>query len=440
MRSRGAQAGRGDPARPEGSTGGLRLGREFAVAAPGSRRGPPPGAVSPSQAQRQGAANPHGADPGEATRLRIVVAQFGGPTTVLNASLHGALEALHAGGAEVLAARGGARGLLAEPLAPLPGPPPRHLLRTPGAALGAGRFAVGAAEVATVAARLRGMGVEACLLMGGNGTMGLALALHVAGLRVAAVPKTIDNDIVGTDHTPGYPSAAAFVAGAVADLATDLRAMAGFEDVRLIEVMGRRAGWLAAAAALARTHPEDLPQLILLPEVPVRLDAFCAEVAARHRRDGSVLVVVAEGVCDPDGRPWGLQALDASGRTQVLGAAARHLAEELRSRLGLSVRAESLGFLPRCLRGAARPSDRAEARALGRCAATALLAGRGGIMAAIAPRQAPKDGPRYIEVPLGEVAGRERLLPAGMRDMGPAFLGWLRPLVGGQASRTRAWP
>ncbi len=367
--------------------------------------------------------------------MRVMVGQFGGPTAVLNASLFGAWETLQAAGAETLGVRGGARGLRAGDWLPLRGAPPDWLLTAPGAALGAGRQALSPLEIGQVARRLREAGAEACLLMGGNGTMGLASALAGAGLPAVGIPKTIDNDLAGTDHAPGYPSAAAFVAAATADLADDLRAMAGFEDVRLIEVMGRRAGWLAGAAVLARRHPEDMPQRILLPEMPLDADALASDVAALHRRDGSVLLIVSEGVCATDGTPFGLQALDAAGQTRVLGAAARRLAAELRRRLGLTVRAESLGFLPRCLGSAAVARDRTEARALGARAAEALLAGRQGVMAAIAPRQDGMEQTRYLEVPLSEVAGRERPLPPGMRDLGPAFRAWLQPLTGGPEKR-----
>jgi 6-phosphofructokinase len=370
---------------------------------------------------------------------RVLLGQFGGPTAVLNASLFGAWAELQAAGAEVWAVRGGPRGLAAGDLRPLGGPPPAWLCSTPGAALGAGRQLLEEGELEAVVADLRRRQVDAVVLAGGNGTMRLALGLEQAAQRrgvdlaVVGVPKTVDNDLEGTDHAPGYPSAATFVARAVHDLAVDLRAMAGFEDVRLVEVMGRRAGWLAAAAALARAHPEDLPQRILLPEVPLDPDAFCREVAELHRRDGSVLVVVAEGVVGPDGLALANEPLDAAGRRRVLGGAARVLAELLRGRLGLAVRAESLGLLPRCLTGTATALDRAEAVALGRRAARVVLGGGGGVMVGLRPRTpgTPPDPPGEgcVEVALRAVAGRERRLPSEMRELGPAFIAWLRPLV-----------
>ena len=364
--------------------------------------------------------------------VRVLVGQFGGPTVVLNASLYGVLDGLARPGVTVLGVRGGGQGLLAGDLTPLSGPPPTWLRTTPGAALGSGRHRPAAeddARLARAAAQ-----VDAAVLIGGNGTMALAHRLAaVSGgrLAVVGVPKTIDNDLWGTDHAPGYPSAARFVLTAVRDLATDLWAMAGFEDVRLIEVMGRNAGWLTAAASLARRHAGDLPQIVLLPEVAVDPDALCQEVADHHRRDGSVLVIVGEGVRDRTGAPLGLQPTDATGDTQVLGGAAAELARRLRASLGLRVRAESLGFLPRCL-AAATTSDRAEAEALGRAAAQGVLAGRGGFMVGWADRTrggTAVEGAVPIETPLTDVAGRDRPLPPELLDLGSTFRAWLSPLV-----------
>ncbi len=374
--------------------------------------------------------------------MRVAIGQFGGPTPVLNASLFGALEVFAAAGGEARGVRGGARGLEAGDLLPLDGPPQHWLLEAPGAALGAGRHRLDAEGLDRALQALRRAQCDALLVCGGNGTMALGAALADAAARsgapllVAGVPKTIDNDIEGTDHSPGYPSAATFVARAFRDLGTDLRAMAGFEDIRLVEVMGRDAGWLCGAAALARAHPADMPQLVLLPEVPVDPQALAEEVRRLHARDGSVLVAVAEGVRTADGRRPGAGALDAAGRRPVLGGAARTLAEVLRARLGLAVRGESLAFLPRCLASAATALDRSEARRLGRRAARELLAGRGGVMAALAPRAAGETRGAIRCVPLSDVAGRDRPLPPGMRDLGPAFAAWLAPLL----DLPRPWP
>ncbi len=367
--------------------------------------------------------------------MRVLLVQAGGPTTVLNASLAGALGVLRAAGCDTLGARDGARGLAAGAYLPVTGPVPAWLSASPGAALGAGRGGLDPDALGPVVRRLDADGYGGCLLFGGNGTMAMGAALAATSrslgtsLAVVGVPKTIDNDLEGTDHTPGFPSAASFVVAAVRDMADDLEAMAGFEEVRLLEVMGRRAGWLAGAAVLARRHPEDAPHFVLIPEVPVDLDAFVGAVGLR-RAQGPVLVVVAEGVVDTGGRALGQQPLDQSGRTVVLSGAAQQLAAALRARLGLRVRAESLGFLPRCLRSAQTARDRQEAHLLGARAAQALLAGAGGVMVGLAGGHAVR------HVPLEAVAGRERLLPAEMRDLGREFTRWLSPLV----EAPSAWP
>ncbi len=367
--------------------------------------------------------------------VRVALGQFGGPTTVLNASLTGAWAALQDAGAHVWGIVGGSRGLRAGRWVPLLEAPPSWLTTAPGAALGSGREPPNPSSTPALITNLARAGFDGLVLVGGNGTMALGAALQTAArvqgvpLAVAGVPKTIDNDLEGTDHTPGYPSAASFVASAVRDLGDDLASMAGFEDVRLIEVMGRGAGWLAGAGVLARRHPDDLPQVVLIPEVPLDLEAFTEEVARCHARDGVVLVVVAEGVRLAGQGPLGLHGLDAAGGTTVLGGAARALAEHLRQRLGLRVRAESLGFLPRCLRLAQTERDRREALLLGRVAAQALLQGRAGMMAALPPRTPGLPTLDSVLVPLVEVGGRERRLPPEMLSLGPAFTQWLGPLL-----------
>lgn len=376
--------------------------------------------------------------------MRLAVAQCGGPTAVLNASLYGVWEQARRSGLELWGVPGGPSGLLAGRLLPLSGPPPDWLRRAPGAALGAGRAPLTPQQASTLAQQLCRLGIDALVLIGGNGTMALAAAL-ASHLPVVGVPKTVDNDLQGTDHAPGYASAAHLVAQAVADLARDLVAMAGFEDVRVVEVMGRRAGWLAAASVLARRWPGDLPQLVLLPEVPVDLDALAARVGTCHREQGSVLLVVAEGIADPSGQPLGRSALDAAGQRAVYGGASQRIGDALRQRLGLAVRVDNLGLLPRCYSGAATARDRAEAQALGRHAVRVLQQGAQGVMVALpATAEVPFAGhtpegeataitdPEQVPVTttaLERVAGLERYLPADYLPLGDAFVRWLRNLV-----------
>ncbi len=348
--------------------------------------------------------------------MRVAIGQFGGPTPVLNATLGGVLCGCAAADTEAWGIFGGPRGLAAGDLRPLPAG--GDWSEGPGARLGAGRLPWGPAEREGALAALRAHHIDGLVLIGGNGTMGLGQDLAEAdpGLAVVGVPKTIDNDLAGTDRAPGYRSAATFTARACAALEVDLRAMIGFEDVRVVEVMGRRAGWLAAAAVAG--SPDAL---VLLPEVPVDPDGFRTEVAERHRRSGTALVVVAEGVRWAAGAEIGAMATDARGSRRVYGQAAGVLAAALRADLGLAVRAESLGFLPRCYLATA--ADWAEAAAAGRRGAELLMAGCSGVMVSI-----ERDG-ELTTVPLTTAAAGERTLPAAFHGLGQAWLDWLLPLL-----------
>ena len=204
---------------------------------------------------------PMSASEEEGSVVHVAIGQFGGPTTVINASLLGALETLDRSGAAVRGIVGGTHGLIEGRTIELTGRAAslQWLARTPGAALRSGRRAdVSDDDVQQAVRSLHALGAGALLVIGGNGTMALghrlataARAAHV-DLSVIGIPKTVDNDVAGVDHTPGYPSAASFVLMALRDLRLDLQAMIGFEQVRVVEVMGRGTGRLAAVAARSR--------------------------------------------------------------------------------------------------------------------------------------------------------------------------------------------
>ncbi len=360
---------------------------------------------------------------------RIAVVQCGGPTPVFNASLYGVVSTLRRAGVEVWGVRGGGTGLVTGALAPIGPGPLDALLRLPGAALGAGRRALSADEIAEAARILHNRGIDGLVCLGGNGTMTLAQRLAETsrelghGLGVVGVPKTVDNDLHGTDHAPGFPSAATFAAMAVEDLALDLAAMVGFEAVRVVEVMGRHSGWLAAAAGALHA-----PAIVCLPEVPLEKSALLARVEGTVRDRGSALVVVAEGVRDRTGQELGGLPVDRQGRTQVLGGAGAKVASIIRDALGVGVRSENLGLVPRCFSELATQRDRDEAEACGSAAAESLLGGARGVMIGI-QRTTGKPGWVLRPVDLQEVAGRERPLPQAFRDLGPDWRAWIAPLL-----------
>src|SRR5215208_6896935 len=227
--------------------------------------------------------------------MDALVLQCGGPTAVVNASLAalvGRWQVLLPGGI-LHGGHHGLRALITENWRRLADAGEEWLERletSPGMALGGGRDRLADAELDAAVSVLRSRGVGALFLIGGNGTMaaGRALSQRAAAsgvaLRIVAVPKTIDNDIPQTDVCPGFPSAARFLVDAVRDVGADVASMRGYEDVVLIEVMGRHSGWLAAATALARSCPDDAPHLVLVPEEPFDQGRFLSAVRDQHAR------------------------------------------------------------------------------------------------------------------------------------------------------------
>lgn len=387
--------------------------------------------------------------------MRVAIGQFGGPTAVLNASLYGALTQLDLDGATVFGVVGGGQGLVSGDFISLTGRSQDcgWLATTPGAALRAGRFAAFADRVDVVVRHLRQRGIDGLLVIGGNGTMALADLIRREaisagyGLQVMGVPKTIDNDLPGVDHTPGYPSAAHFLLGALRDLAHDLDAMAGFEQVRVVEVMGRHTGWLAAVAALlphlasdvghGRTSVMSAP-LVYIPERPLDPMELLEQVRGRVDLEGYAMVVVSEGIRSPSGQRVTQMGVDSNQAANViLGGVGAQVAHLIRQELGLGVRYENPGILQRCWTDSMVPLDRKEAIHLGQEGATALLRGETGQMVGHI-RNSPAEAvyaTQVVRIPFEQVAGRDRCMTPSEQLMDARFVNWLRPLVGFESLR-----
>ncbi|WP_107074473.1 6-phosphofructokinase [Micromonospora sp. MH33] len=365
--------------------------------------------------------------------MRLLIGQTGAPTSVVNASLRGFLEA--AADHDVLALRGGPDGLVEGRLTPVTAADvPVAATRHGGSWLGAGRRAVTEEDLDTALDVLAANGVEGLALIGGNGTMALlhALANRAAAtgreLSVVGIPKTVDNDLVGVDHCPGYGSAARYLTKVVPDLARDHAAMSGIEPVRIVETLGRSVGWLALAATWHRDDPAYAPHLVLIPELTFDRAAFLTAVRDALRTHGRAFVVVSEGAAseltdDP---------FEAVNHTRIiLGGVSRALAGLVSTELGVAARGEVLGMVQRSSGALASDVDRAEAAEAGRHAAKLLADRATGLMVGL-HRSAGQTG--YDPVPLAEVAGRTRPVPPQWRSTNPADLGdfhdWLSPLLG----------
>src|SRR5581483_635167 len=243
-----------------------------------------------------------------------LVAHGGGPTHVINASLAGIVEECrrHSAIGALYGARHGIAGVLAEDFIDLFAQNPRRITaigRTPGSALGSCRQEVSRDDYERIVAVCRARNIRYFFYTGGNGSM--HTALHISRIareqryemRVIGVPKTIDNDLAETDHSPGYASAALFAACAIRDIGEDNRSLP--TPVTVVEIMGRNAGWITAATVFARHTADDAPHLVYLPERRLPEDRLFADVEAVYRRLGRVVVAVCEGQTDQRGIPFG---------------------------------------------------------------------------------------------------------------------------------------
>jgi 6-phosphofructokinase 1 len=376
----------------------------------------------------------------------------GGPTPVLNASLAGAvLEGrAHSAITRFLGARFGVLGLMKEDFIDLSSQPAallEEISRTPGSALGSCRRGVRETDYPVLLGILARNQVRFVFFMGGNGTMfaadRLAAAAGAAGyeLRVLGIPKTIDNDLDGTDHAPGYGSAARFVACAVRDIGGDLWSLR--ERITVVETMGRNTGWLVAASALARHRDDDPPHLIYLPEHPVSEERIAADAGRVYARLGYCVIAVCEGQRDERGEPFGADAFAPDGFDRRLSANLGHtLARMLERRLKLRARSEKPGLLGRSSPFFISAVDRDEALICGRAAVQAALAGVSGKMITLVREPGPGYRCSTGLAGLSRVAGQERSFPrewiaAHGADVPPEFLEWVAPLAGEVPPRPR---
>ena len=391
---------------------------------------------------------------------RVLVGQSGGPTAAINASLAGVVAGARAMGAQVAGMRYGIEGFLAGNTvdldAALPDAAALELLRrTPASWLGSCRFKLpdpaapeNAAFYQDAFAKFAAAGADAVLYIGGNDSMDTIDKLGAYGtaagspLRFIGVPKTIDNDLVGTDHTPGYGSAARFVATAVGEVARDSDVY-DLKSATFVEIMGRDAGWLAGAAALAG------PDIVLLPEVPLDETALLARIAELFERKNTVIVALSEGVRTADGRLIAEQTVlpgtgvDEFGHLAALSGASRYLAAAAKRALGCKTRAVELSTLQRSAAHCASAVDLDEAFELGRAGVAAAARGETARMCAFERLGDEPYDARCMTVNVAAVANRVRAVPrawiaADGMGVTSEFVRYVAPLAGDLPARLPA--
>jgi ATP-dependent phosphofructokinase / diphosphate-dependent phosphofructokinase len=383
-----------------------------------------------------------------------VIGQSGGPTAVINQSLVGAVLALqgHQAITNIYGARNGVRGMIENRYVDLTNSPPDFLeaiAQTPSAALGSTRDKPDEAYCERIFESLRARDVRYFFYIGGNDSSDTCRIVNdlsdQAGyeLRCFHIPKTIDNDLMENDHTPGYPSAARYVANAFTGDNLDNKSLPG---IKIDIVMGRHAGFLAAASAMARRFENDGPHLIYLPERDFDPDRFVADVEGVYSKLGRCLIAVSEGIHNADGEAISYVLsqtgeVDAHGNVQLSGSGALgdFLANLLRQKLTPQggtpprIRADTLGYMQRCYPDPS-PVDQREARAAG--ARAAELAMSGDLDGSIAIKRGGDEPYRSepVAVKLTAVAGKTRVMPdeflAGDNNVSDEFIRYLRPLVG----------
>ena len=377
---------------------------------------------------------------GSNQELRVAVVQTGGSSAVINSTLAGVVHEAQKYGWKVWGYQNAFEGLLSKKkylLTNLTDVELQRLRNTPGAFLGSSRLFLTKELFEEIPKKLAAQGMDVLVMIGGNGTMFAAQKLQSIAqeeklaLRVIGVPKTVDNDLEGMEYAPGFGSAARYIAQAVLDIGVDLEAMKTFEQVRIIEVMGRSAGWLAAASALAKRGSAFAPHLIYLPEQAFDERAFLQEIKAVYDKYGFAVAVVGEGIHDAEGTPVGkLPFAELKAGSRIYGGASAYLADQVGQKLGLRARSQDLNMAQRSFAPLRSPVDEKLAYKVGRSAVQALAKGLYNCMVGCKYNE---NG--YYTLPLTRVGGKEKCVPKEFYDIErkmvtERFMQWLLPIVG----------
>ena len=382
-----------------------------------------------------------------------IVGQSGGPTSVINASLAGVVETSVKSKkiGRVFGMRFGIEGVLNNYLLDL-GAEEKDTLRglrtTPSSALGSSRLKLQEEHLGTILKRLKAYDVRYLFMIGGNDTMDTIHRIveyagqHGYELNGIGISKTVDNDLFGVDHTPGYPSAARYVALSILQGGLLARDMQKVDQFTIFQTVGRSAGWLPAAAACAKRSPADAPHIILFPERPFDREAFFDVVAKTHKRYGFVSIVCGEGITNADGTPVSASETRDKFDNVEFGAmggtsAAMILHRLISDRFGWRGEFQVTESLQMCAADRAVKLDIDEAYGCGRQAVRLAEKGENGVMVTIERVSKPGEPYRstFGTIPLKDVANFERPMPDRFisRDgmfVTKAFLDYVEPLIG----------
>lgn len=387
------------------------------------------------------------------TGRNIMVGQSGGPTAVINSSLAGVLSAAAEANFETIYGLiNGITGLIDGKLLDLTelSHQPEQLdalKRSPAMYLGSCRYKLPEKNeelYARIFQKFEEFSVGAFFYIGGNDSMDTVAKLSAYGetigsdVRIIGVPKTIDNDLCGIDHAPGFGSAAKYIATTVREITYDT-AIYKQDKVTIVEIMGRDSGWLTASAALAKMEHTPVPQLIYLPEVPFDTEKFLADVKAKLEKNNLVIVCVSEGVKNEHGEYIAASEaqVDMFGHTQLCGVG-KVLENLIRDRLGIKVRAVEPNISQRCAGHLVSAVDQEEAFRLGEYAVKLSVQGMTGMMSSLSRVSNNPYQVEFSPVPVSEIANQAKPIPrewinAEGNSVTEEMLDYLAPLILGDA-------
>lgn len=392
-------------------------------------------------------------------KKNAVVGQSGGPTAVINASLYGTVyEALNREDeiGTVYGMINGIEGFLNDQvmdMAPLEESKELELIRTtPGSYLGSCRYKLpedlNDPVYPQLFARFEAYNIGYFFYIGGNDSMDTVSKLSryaekiSSDIRVIGIPKTIDNDLVETDHTPGFGSAAKYVASTVREIAIDASIYDNKKSVTIVEIMGRHAGWLTAASALARKFEHDNPVLIYLPETDFDQDAFIEKVRTSLETTPNLVVCISEGIHDNTGTFICEYSNDVGTDTfghKMLTGSGKYLENLVKERLGVKVRSVELNVCQRCSSSMLSKTDQKEAIASGAYGVKAALNGASGKMVAFERLDGDDYQIDYVLKDVNVICNQEKCVPATWitadgSDVTEDFIRYARPLIQGEVT------
>ena len=392
-------------------------------------------------------------------KKNAVVGQSGGPTAVINASLYGTVyEALNREDeiGTVYGMINGIEGFLNDQvmdMAPLEESKELELIRTtPGSYLGSCRYKLpedlNDPVYPQLFARFEAYNIGYFFYIGGNDSMDTVSKLSryaekiSSNIRVIGIPKTIDNDLVETDHTPGFGSAAKYVASTVREIAVDASVYDNKKSVTIVEIMGRHAGWLTAASALARKFEHDNPVLIYLPETDFDQDAFIEKVRTSLETTPNLVVCISEGIHDNTGTFICEYSNDVGTDTfghKMLTGSGKYLENLVKERLGVKVRSVELNVCQRCSSSMLSKTDQKEAIASGAYGVKAALNGASGKMVAFERLDGDDYQIDYVLKDVNVFCNQEKCVPvtwitADGSDVTEDFIRYARPLIQGEVT------